>query len=233
MTALFLTPTPDLNSGSVLWDIGNVDDYSIRTAYETFGRPQKAPLWAETWKEGELVKPVEVAHDRIRGNIFLADFGLAFKHGTPVRHKWQSPAVFCGPERFHGFNPSFAGDMWSYTCLLMELYLGMQPFYGRAVCSTLGNLVDNMGPLPSEWAEKYEGPGKADERWYDQSRRPHKNLTLEAIARRARPEVADAEMRTALSVFNKGLAYLPEKRPSAAELLQDPDFNALMKIHQC
>lgn len=109
-----------------------------------------------------------MAYDRIRGNIFLADFRLAFKHGTPVRHKWQSPAVFCGPER-----------------------------------------------------------------WYDQSRKPHEKLTLEAIARRARPEVADVEMRTALSVFAKGLAYLPEKRPSAAELLRDHDFNALMKTYEC
>lgn len=85
---LLLTPTSDPNSGSVLWDIGNVEEYSTRTAYETSGRPQNAPVWTETWKEGEIVKLVEVAYDRIRGNIFLADFGLAFKHGTPVRHKW-------------------------------------------------------------------------------------------------------------------------------------------------
>lgn len=37
----------------------------------------------------------------------------------------------------------------------MELYLGMQPLHGRAVSSTLSNLVDNMGLLPSGWADRY------------------------------------------------------------------------------
>lgn len=41
------------------------------------------------------------------------------------------------------------------------------------------------------------------------------------------------ERDLALSVMLKGFCYLPERRITAGQLLQDPSFKALMEMHQC
>ncbi|KIE00738.1 kinase domain-containing protein, partial [Metarhizium majus ARSEF 297] len=223
----------DLNSGSVLWDIGSIDQYAPKMAYRTFGRPRKAPLWVQTWKMGQLVKPIQLNKKLVRGNIFLADFGLTVKTGSPVNCKWQSPAIYCAPERFHGIGPSFASDMWSYMCLFAELCLGFVPFHGRANATALSNLVRSLGPLPSQWAGMYDAGDTPEESWYDQTQTPYALVTLEEIVKRARPELLDAERKLILSVFSKAFTYLPENRLTAAELSQDKDFNAIMELYGC
>ncbi|GAB0139150.1 hypothetical protein EsDP_00007363 [Epichloe bromicola] len=223
----------DLNSGSVLWDIGNIDQYAPKMAYQIFGRPRKAPLWVQTWKIGELVKPIQVNRKLLRGNIFLADFGLAVKAGSPVNCKWQSPAIYCAPERFHDIGPSFASDMWSYMCLFAELYLGFVPFRGRSNATTLSNLVRSLGPLPPQWNGMYNAGDTPEDSWYDQTQIPYALVTLEEIVKRARPEIFHTERKLVLSVFSKVFTYLPEKRLTAAELLQNKDFNAIMELYGC
>ncbi|KAM0664326.1 hypothetical protein ACQRIU_006909 [Beauveria bassiana] len=223
----------DLNSGSVLWDIGDIDDYTLEMAYQEFGRPRKMPLWFPLWKKGQLVESIEVKKDSLRGGSFLADFGMAIKAGTPVKQRWQAPTSYCAPERFHGINPSFASDMWSYMCIFAELYMGCAPFQGMGNTSALTELVKRLGPLPLQWASRYDAGDAPDESCYDQTRKPVHRLTLEEMSKRWRPDVSDVERKLFVSVLFKGFAYLPENRPTAAELLQDEDFNALMAIYEC
>lgn len=221
----------------MLWDIGDIDNYTPKMAYRIFGRPRKAPLWAQTWKTGELVEPIHVDEKLLRGNIFLADFGLAVNtvspHTVNTTCKWQSPAVYCAPERFHGIGPSFASDMWSYMCLFAELYLGVVPFQGRANASAVSSLVRSLGPLPPQWDGSYDADDAPEEFWYDQAQRPYTLVTLEEISKRARPEIDETERKLVLSVFSKVFTYLPEHRLTAAELLQDKDFNAIMALYGC
>ncbi|OAQ60296.1 kinase domain-containing protein [Pochonia chlamydosporia 170] len=193
----------DLNSGSMLWDIGDIDNYTPKMAYRILGRPRKAPLWAQTWKTGELVEPI------------------------------HSPAVYCAPERFHGIGPSFASDMWSYMCLFAELYLGVVPFQGRANATAVSSLVRSLGYLPSQWHGSYDAGDTPEEFWYDQAQRPYTLVTLEEVSKRARPEIDGTERKLVLSVFSRVFAYLPEHRLAAAELLQDKDFNAIMALYGC
>ncbi|EFY84853.1 kinase domain-containing protein [Metarhizium acridum CQMa 102] len=205
----------DLNSGSMLWDIGNIDECCPKMAYQIFGRPRKAPVWVETWKPGELVSPIQVDKKLLQGNIFLADFGLAIKTGSPVK---------C---------PSFASDMWSYMCLFAELHLGCVPFRGRANATALSNLVRSLGPLPPQWDGMYDAGDTPEDFWYDQTQTPHTLVTLEEITKRARPGIVDSELKLVVSVLLKGFTYLPENRLTAAELLQDKDFNAIMELYGC
>lgn len=58
-------------------------------------------------------------------------------------------------------------------------------------------------------------------------------MTLEEMSRRAVPDMSDGEWKLIVSIFSKGFTYLPEKRFTATELLQDEDFNAFMKIYEC
>ncbi len=218
-----------------MWDIGPIDEYTPNVSYQLFGSPDKLPVYVETWKKGELVTPIQVDKKMIRDNIFLADFGQAIKTGGHVECKWQSPAAYCAPERFHGIDPSLASDMWSYMCLFVQLYLGNWPFYGGSESSmVLSSIVQMLGPLPQQWAGRYDVSEFSKEMWYDQTERPSSGFTLafERIAEE-KPDLSDRERQLALSVCLKVFTYLPEERLTATKLLQNKDFNAFMEIYGC
>lgn len=54
-------------------------------------------------------------------------------------------------------------------------------------------------------------------------------MTLAAKIKRARPEASQTEIKKVLSFMSKGFC-LPESRMSAAELLEDASFKAVMQI---
>ena len=219
----------DLNNGNVLWGINT---YDTNTKHDLLGQPQKIPL--TTWKQGELVKPVEIPQNLINEETAcLCDFGMAIKAGTSVKTKWQSPAFYCAPERFHNADPSLASDMWSYMCIFAELYLGFCPFYDAYHSSLMANLVYVIGPLPEQWKGLFNGAGTSDDSWYDSTRKPVPSMTLSAMIERMRPETGPTERKLVLSVMSKGFRYVPEQRLTAAELLQDPSFTALMDMYRC
>lgn len=229
---IFFTFT-DINNGSVLFDMGDITSYTPEMVCQKLGRPRKMPIWYDTWKKGELVIAAQADGASLGGNVSLGDFGLALKSGSEARCKWQAHVGFCAPERLHGVNPSFASDMWSYMCVFAALYLRSVPFGGRGHITMLSYLVDSLGPLPREWAGTYAGLGTPEESWYDQACPIASSITLEQKSRRSRPEVNDAERKLVLSVFSKVLRYLPEDRFTAAQLLEDEEFNELLAIYGC
>lgn len=185
-------------------------------------------------QQAEVVKQMEVPQSLIKGNVYLGDFGLAMTAGTSVSCNVQSPSVCCAPERFHNGNPSFASDMWSYMCLFAELYLGFVPchglFEGAGSTIVISSMVNALGPLPEHWKGEYEGVGTEVDSWYDQGRKAVPRMNLAAKIKRARPEASLTEMKNVLSFMSKGFCYLPESRMSAAELLEDASFKAVMQI---
>lgn len=192
----------------------------------------------DPWKEGELVARIKLDPSSVRGNISLADFGLAIKHGTQVKRNWQSPAIYCGPERFHRVGPSFAGDMWSYGCLLGWLYLDYSPIHGHGAMTVIDNMVKRLGPLPAEWAGTLEWADELNElenmdSWYDQQWKPDEDDTLEAFAESVHPDLDEDERALALGVLRKVLVHRPEQRLTASGLLEDADFKSLMSIYEC
>ena len=233
LSSLFIEPiltsgNIDLNGGSVMWDMAPLGHLTLPALYEVVGRPQKAKIFANTWKEGEFVTPVQVKRSVLGGDIFLGDFGLSIEPGTSVKCKWQSPTVYCPPERFHGSDPSFAGDMWSYMCIFAQLYLGVLPFASHSVVT---NFVQTLGPFPRQWLDLYDAFGKPEDIWYDQSQVPNATRSSESIVRQARPDVSDEELKLALSVMSRGFSFLPERRPIATQLLEDSAFNVVINMH--
>jgi serine/threonine protein kinase len=181
------------------------------------------------WRQGEFVRPVEVPKSFLRETVYLSDFGMGIKAGTEVRNKLQSPIAYCAPERFHNINPSFASDMWSYMCLLTEFYIGHTPWLNIGCASLMTRMADILGPLPKQWEGHYN-VGRIDHSWYDRNRTPSKK-TLEAMIRRARPEVSTTELNHVLSIVSKGFCCFPEDRITATLLLQDASFKAVMEIY--
>jgi serine/threonine protein kinase len=221
----------DLNTRNVLWGIAPLDNLNIEDKYKFLGRPKKLSIPYNTWRQGELVKPMEVPESLLTEKIYLSDFGMAIKAGTEVKHKVHSPVKYRAPELFHNANPSFASDMWSYMCLFVELYFGVSAIHGNGSVSLVSYVVNVLGPLPKQWKGRYNGGGTSDDSWYDQSRKLRPFLSLEAFFDYARPETSPTERNLVLSIMSQGFHYLPERRITATQLLQDSSFKALMDIY--
>ena len=215
-----------------MYSLRPLKDRGTIAKYEYFGRPQKMLLFTEQWKKGELVMPM-VPHESLVGDtILLGDFGLAHKAGTSAAQKLQSPARYCGPERVHNGPPSCASDMWIYMCLLFELYTTVCLFPGSGYTSEVSGMVNMIGPLPMSWKGAYRASGSCDyDAWYDQDRRPEPTMALEAKIIKFRPDISPTELELVMSIICWGVSYLPEHRPTAAQLLDDPSFKALTGIY--
>ncbi|PVH68361.1 kinase-like protein [Cadophora sp. DSE1049] len=195
----------DLNDKNIMCGIVPLDAYDIKMKY----------------------KPVVVPPSLLTKSVYLGDFGLAMNAGTSVNYKPQSPSAWCAPERLHNTDPSAASDMWSYMCVFTELYLGTLPWssYGDA----LPGMIKVLGPLPQTWYGYYHQPTRTDASWYDPRKQPE--FTLEAIIAHARPDVSSTERAHVLSFMLKGFSYDPQDRVTAAQLLCNASFQAVMGVY--
>jgi serine/threonine protein kinase len=228
----------DLNSGAVLWSIEPIDQWTTAEKYRRLGRPRKVILTEDQGGPGELVEAIQFPHEMLRHPVSLCDFGLSIRSGTVVENTGQSPPLFCAPERLHRINPSFASDMWSFTCIFAKLYLGVEAIWGEGP-TLVSRIIGTVGgPLPAHWKGFYGDGSTAKDWWYDQSgQMPRSSIvggyeTLEEKIDRLRPDICKRERELALSVMHKGFACAPERRITAAQLLEDPSFNALMLYYR-
>ncbi|KAH6958061.1 kinase domain-containing protein [Fusarium avenaceum] len=221
----------DLNSANVMFGFRPLNSQDITTKYQHIGRPRKMMVPYVPWKPCELVMPMAPQKELITDDIHLGDFGMAIRDGTPVVQKVQSPAKYCAPERVHGMNPSFASDMWSYMCLFAELYGKYPLFSGSANSTVISFIVDTLGPLPVQWKGSYEAGGSCNPEWYSQLRKPSPYLGLENKIPSLRPDIDATELRLVLDILRWGFSYLPEDRPTAAQLLESILFKDLMAIY--
>ncbi|KAF9784251.1 hypothetical protein IL306_007719 [Fusarium sp. DS 682] len=220
----------DLNSANVMFGLSPLNICDTTTKYEHIGRPRRMTLPSMQYKPGELVMPMAPRKKLVTNDILLGDFGLAIRAGTQVAQKVQSPAIYCAPERVHGADPSFASDMWSYMCLFAELYEKCPLFGGSAHSQVISFIVKTLGPLPVQWKGLYQG-GSCDPEWYNQNRKPSSHLGLENKISRLRPNITMTELRLVLDILRWGFSYLPEQRPTAAQLLDSKSFKDLMAIY--
>jgi serine/threonine protein kinase len=219
----------DLNRDNVMWGITPLDNLNTKTKYRYLGRPKKIALPS---RQGELVRPVEVPKQLLTDAVYLGGFGMATEVGIDVRHKMLPWNIrYYAPERFHNVNASFASDMWSYMCLFTDLYLGFIPWSSYTEVKLIPEMIRTLGPLPKQWKGHFNGHGICGGWLYDQCRRADPRATFESIIKEKRPEVGPVERNHIVSIMSKGFCYLPDDRPTATQLLQDPSFEAIMKIY--
>jgi serine/threonine protein kinase len=185
----------DLNSGAVLWSIEPIDQWTTAEKYRRLGRPRKVILTEDQGGPGELVEAIQFPHEMLRHPVSLCDFGLSIRSGTVVENTGQSPPLFCAPERLHRINPSFASDMWSFTCIFAKLYLGVEAIWGEGP-TLVSRIIGTVGgPLPAHWKGFYGDGSTAKDWWYDQSgQMPRSSIvggyeTLEEKIDRLRPDI--------------------------------------------
>lgn len=121
-----------------------------------------------------MVEPAKFPPSLIDSNVYLCDFGILVNASTTVSNKLQSPRYYCAPELFHGIQPSFASDLWSYMCVFFEVYAKGVPFSGASRAGILETMVDRLEGFPTEWKGRYDAGDKleAKDLWYKQKRGP-------------------------------------------------------------
>jgi len=221
-----------------MWEIrSSFADCDIATKYQRLGPPKKVFLDVflgdSLWKQGELVQPVTIPLDLLGSKVYLGDVGLTIKDGTSMCIKHQAPYCFCAPERFHGAEPSLASDMWSFMCILTVLYLGYNVFNSGVGRSVAFSWIEQLGAMPKQWKGRYLWPREVDDAWYDHTTTPGPERDFASKIARLRPDTSQAERELVLSIMHKVFCYLPERRITAGQLLEDPSFRSLMKIYQC
>ena len=217
-----------------MWDMTPIGDLDLTIKYQYFGRPKKILLPNEIWQYGEQVMPMSVPLNMIQHKVYLGDFSLAIKAGTLVNCKVQTPFQFCAPERYHGFDPSYATDMWSYMVIFGYLYTGVTLFHGGEGDMAMICMVQTLGPMPLHWNGRYNiSGGNSCSLWYDQSVKPLPNATHKDKLHRYGPKVEEEDLSLVLRVLAKVFRYEPSERMAAAQLLNDPEFNELLGRYGC
>lgn len=166
------------------------------------------------------LKPQNLLLQSRRGELKIADFGLARAFGAPVRaysHEvvtlwYRAPDVLLG-SRFY----STSIDMWSVGCIFAEMLLGRPLFPGANVKDQLIRIQRLLGtPTIDDW------PSLCDfDEWRDPTKRAimfpgHRRQDLHAMF----PQLDHA----GLDLLTKLLQYDPDARISAADALLHPFF---------
>ncbi|RYO88265.1 hypothetical protein DL764_008760 [Monosporascus ibericus] len=133
-------------------DIGSIESWSTAKVYRRLGRPRMAILTKEEGA-GEVVEPIQCLQDMLRCSLHLCDFGHSIISGTAPEHRIKCPLMSRVPKRLHGVNPSFASIMWSFTRILVQLYLGIELAYGDGLTITAAQLEDPSFNAPMAYYE--------------------------------------------------------------------------------
>lgn len=222
--------------------------------FREFGLPNRARYETE-WKVNgnaqkrrlELVESLKFPTEWLSDQVYLTDFGISLRADTNVDFKLQGVMDSCSPERFHGQNPSPASDMWSFGVIFVYLYTGWPPFEGCMSNTSMdctSAMVDRLGPLPAEWKGHFIAEIQPDASWYDPRNKslPDQSETFEQLMiddrdqdrewlphNKAEKPIKLKVEKHALAIIKKVFAYRPEHRPTASQLLQDPDFKELLQ----
>lgn len=165
-------------------------------------------------------------------SIALTDFGESFMPAAEQRCYSNTPRTIRPPEsKFEPENPlSFAADIWTLACSIWEI-LGQRSLFD-IWCFTEDEVtkeqVDALGKLPQNWWERWNAksnyldrqgkpldlncePMALEDRFECSIQRPREKCGMEAVS--------DQEKLALLSMLRAMLAFIPENRSTAVNLL--------------
>ena len=111
------------------------------------------------------------------GDISIFDFGAAsFSKDPESSRECHTPLIFRPPEAIIGESVGQPADIWSFACTVFALF-NNRPLFDTSMPDpdeVLWEIVDALGPLPTEWWQKWEYRG---EYFHEDGRKKLENLT--------------------------------------------------------
>ena len=242
------------------------DQLSIEQLYEEYGEPETVPILQHNGKSLPLNVPAKVVIPLHLGKhaeefslsdtcVLLGDFGEAFAPALEVRRgeDCHTPLAMRPPDaRFEPQAPlSFSADIWSLATTIWEI-LGMKAI-SSTDCATADDIIsqqiDVLGSMPSEWWERWDERSQ----FFNQNGRPKEGRDVwpsideafeEGVQKYRRKwrvgEFDEEETIAILELMRQMLAFRPEERPTAEEVLKSewmvkwvlPDFKRSLQISE-
>uniref|UniRef100_A0A7S4PJM4 Protein kinase domain-containing protein n=1 Tax=Paramoeba aestuarina TaxID=180227 RepID=A0A7S4PJM4_9EUKA len=96
------------------------------------------------------IKPDNLLVD-LDGSVKLVDFGIAAQVQAHDQYRNSSVGTpwYTAPEVINGEDYSYACDIWSLGCTVIEMITGKPPFYHLNAVQTLQTMVEELPPLPA------------------------------------------------------------------------------------
>ncbi|GIJ82105.1 hypothetical protein Asppvi_000608 [Aspergillus pseudoviridinutans] len=180
------------------------------------------PVWLG--KASEHISPSEA-------QIVVTDYGESFTPATTRRDYSHAPALLV-PTEVH-FEPqeplSFPADIWTLACTIWEI-IGQRPLFegfNPSVDWVIREQVDVLGKLPLEWWAKWN----SRTRWFNEDGTRHSGAnprtweqrysdSVQEPRQEAKIQVVGEEEKAALlAMLRAMLAFRPEERPPAKEVM--------------
>ncbi|PYI30888.1 kinase domain-containing protein [Aspergillus indologenus CBS 114.80] len=228
----------------------SLDHLTVEKLYEEYGEPETVPITLRDGDGRDLppnvpakaVLPLDFGIDAkdfslADSHLILSDFGEAFAPDSHVRlgKDCHTPLPMRPPEA--RFEPSaalsYSADIWSLGFAIWEI-LGMKALFSvefGTADELVSQYIDVLGPMPQAWWERWEARDQFFEN--DSQRCPKQDRDIwppidqefeggvqHYRRKRKMGEFGAEETAAILDLMRRMLAFRPEERPSAAEVLQ-------------
>ncbi|KAJ5121052.1 kinase-like domain-containing protein [Penicillium bovifimosum] len=235
--------TADLHDGNVLIRLpGSMDSLAPEQLYEKYGSPRYEPV--ERLDQGQLPEgvpekglvPIWLGKDSelvdlSEAQFILTDFGGSFMPATTSRPYSNAPRIWTPPEIFfeQGKSLSFPVDIWMLACTIRVIIAQSPLFevYNPSDDMVIKAHVGCLGKLPAPWWQEWDAradwfneDGEKKIETYAPSLEQRFSESVREPRQKYRTEEMDEIEKVALFKMLKAmLAFNPEERPTAQELL--------------
>ena len=156
-----------------------------------------------------------------RTSIRLIDFGCSCEAGHTLYTYIQS-RFYRAPEVVleNPYGPEI--DIWSYGCLLCELYTGKALFEAFDEEELMGMMISIIGMPPPDLLET----AKRAKYYFDEDGEPFEDLEICPTTVYEKTRIGDQHL---VNLIESCLKWRPEERPSFEKILQHPYFKQTFK----
>ncbi|KAF4458105.1 CMGC/SRPK protein kinase [Fusarium austroafricanum] len=202
----------DIHPSNLL--LGLVDDARLESLVQA---EFKSPVARKKITEGQTIYLSRLLRPKA-GPILLSDFGEA-RTGSGHHAGDIMPILYRAPEIIMCLTWNYTVDIWSVGLTAWDLIGPNRLFTTKNDAAHLAELIATLGPPPPEFLQRNpkRAAGFWDERgkWLGSAPIP-KGRSLEELETRLE------DSTSFIAFLRRVLTWVPEDRPTARELLQDP-----------